>query len=112
MSAGSAHLAVPPEPLDQALLREQAWIGDSVLALFARSWILENRPSHADQNGMFIRMTSNQFLSAFGEPTKVEARIGRVYQAHGLEAAFAYLNEAILPLFAKHELRRSGGGRR
>ncbi len=112
MSAGSEVPTVPPEPRDQTLLREQAWIGDSVLSLFARSWILENQHPGSDCNGMFIRMTSNQFLSAFGEPTKVEARIGRVYQTQGLEAAFAYLRELILPLFAKHELRRSGAGRR
>jgi hypothetical protein len=46
-------------------------------------------------------MTSNRFLTAFGEPTRVEARIGRVYEEGGLSAAFALLDETILPLFKK-----------
>ena len=40
---------------------------------------------------MFARMSSNHFLSALGNPTAVEAKIGRVYQRDGLEAACAHI---------------------
>jgi hypothetical protein len=100
MSAGSA-FTTPGEPREEAAIREEAWIGDAVLALYARSWILENTPETADRTALFIRMTSNRFLTAFGEPTRVEARIGRVYAEGGLPAAFALLDETILPLFKK-----------
>jgi len=92
---------------DLGRLRDEAWIGDAVLSLFARQHILQ-------QDGTLdaaksSRMTSNQFLSAFGEPTAVEARIGRVYQAAGLSAAFSWIETEILPLFLKQESRRSPG---
>ena len=32
----------------------------------------------------FTRLTSNDFLSAFGNPTRVEASIGKLYQEGGL----------------------------
>ncbi|MBN1403963.1 MAG: hypothetical protein JW942_05795 [Opitutales bacterium] len=111
MSDGKAELTVPPEPSDYALIREQAWIGDAVLGLFARRWIVANCPSSADRSDLFRRMTCNQFLTAFGEPTHVEARIGRVYEAHGLAAAFEYMEREILPLFVKQEARRHSGRR-
>jgi dsRNA-specific ribonuclease len=97
------------EPNDLALVREQAWIGDAVLALYARRWILAKEPKNADRTELFKKMTSNQFLSAFGEPTRVEARIGRIYEADGEQAAFRYIEETILPLYLKH---RAGTGRR
>jgi hypothetical protein len=100
MSAGSA-FTIPGEPREEAAIREEAWIGDAVLALYARRWLLENTPQDADRTDLFIRMTSNRFLTAFGEPTRVEARIGRVYEEGGLSAAFALLDETILPLFKK-----------
>lgn len=98
-----------PEPSDEGLLRQQAWIGDAVLALYARRWILAHTPEGADRTELFIRMTCNHFLSAFGEPTRVEARIGRLYEARGEQAAFAYLEDTLLPLFKK---QNSGVGRR
>lgn len=79
--------------------REQAWVGDAVLSLYARSWILK------EGKGMdplkMAAMTSNQFLSCFGNPTQVEARIGAVYQKEGLEAAFAKIETELIPLFLK-----------
>ena len=51
-------------------------------------------------------MTSNQFLSAVGEPTKVEAEIGQVYQQDGLRAAFAWIEEHLMPMFARQEEKR------
>jgi len=101
--------------------QELAWIGDAVLALWARRWILD----HPEQNGdghpadTFARMTSNHFLASIGEPTAVEARIGHIYQKDGEAAAFAWMDETLLPLFLKQQanqqkqtLRRKKHGRR
>ena len=89
------------EPDDIAVLRAQAWIGDAVLALFARRWILAHSPASADRTDLFKRMTSNRFLSAFGEPTRVEAKIGRIYEVSGEQAAFDHIENNILPLYKK-----------
>lgn len=79
--------------------RENAWLGDAVLSLFARSYIL--REGKGMNPKQLAAMTSNQFLSCFGNPTQVEAQIGTVYQAQGLEAAFAKIEADFLPLFLK-----------
>lgn len=84
--------------------RQEAWIGDTVLDLYARTYIL--RQQGGMDGEMLARMTSNQFLSALGNPTGVEAEIGRVYQAKGLEAGFAWIEENLLPLFEKQERNR------
>jgi hypothetical protein len=89
------------EPADIATLREQAWIGDAVLALYARRWIVANAPANANRADLFKRMTSNQFLSGLGEPTKIEAGIGRIYEKSGELAAFEYIGKTILPLYKK-----------
>ncbi len=79
--------------------REAAWIGDAVLALFAREYVLRERGC---MDGIwFTHLTSNGFLSAFGNPTSVEARIGRIYKSDGLAAAHAYIDAEFLPLFRK-----------
>ncbi len=96
--------------MEEHLLRETAWIGDAVLALWARSWILDQKHIKADtRSDVFISMTSNRFLSAFGEPTSVEAKIGEVYQKDGLEAAFGWMDETLLPVFKKQTLNASKG---
>lgn len=79
--------------------REQAWVGDAVLALFARQFVLRERSSMDGE--WFTRLTSNDFLSAFGNPTRVEASIGRLYQEGGLDAAFAWMDANLVPLFRK-----------
>lgn len=84
--------------------REFAWIGDAVLALFARTWVLGERGTMDGE--WFTRMTSNDFLSAFGAPTSVEARIGRVYREQGLEAAFQLIEGEFIPLFRKQMAKR------
>jgi hypothetical protein len=71
-------------------LREEAWIGDAVLALFVRRWLLTvtgRQMSFAERTALFELFASNRFLSNFGEPTRVEAEIGRLYQSEGLSAA-------------------------
>jgi dsRNA-specific ribonuclease len=84
--------------------REAAWIGDAVLALFARSWVLRERGSMDGE--WFTRLTSNGFLSAFGAPTSVEAKIGKIYRDQGLEAAFAWMDAELIPLFRKQMAKK------
>jgi hypothetical protein len=79
--------------------REAAWIGDAVLALFARQFVLRERD--AMDGEWFTRLTSNEFLSAFGNPTRVEASIGKIYQEGGLDAAFMWMDANLIPLFRK-----------
>lgn len=85
--------------------REAAWVGDAVLALFARQFVLRERK--AMDGEWFTRLTSNEFLSAFGNPTRVEASIGKLYLAEGLEAAFAWMDAELVPLFRKQVARKS-----
>jgi dsRNA-specific ribonuclease len=51
-------------------------------------------------------MTSNQFLAATGEPSEVEAEIGRIYEKEGLEAAFRWIESRLMPVFARQEENR------
>jgi hypothetical protein len=91
------------------VLRDQAWIGDAVLALYARLKIL--REDGKLDGPKSVRMSSNQFLAAFGEPTAVEAKIGRVFEKDGLAAAFAHIESTLIPLFTRQEenrLRKAG----
>lgn len=84
--------------------REEAWIGDAVLALFARQFVLQER---GNMDGVwFTHLTSNDFLSAFGNPTRVEASIGRIYRGQGLDAAFAWMEAELLPTFRKQMQNR------
>lgn len=85
--------------------REAAWIGDAVLALFAREYVLRER---ACMDGVwFTHLTSNDFLSAFGNPTSVEAKIGEIYRLEGLLAAHAYIEANFLPLFKKQIAKKA-----
>ena len=84
---------------DLRLEREAAWIGDAVLALFARQFVLRERK--AMDGEWFTRLTSNDFLSAFGNPTRVEASIAKIYQDDGLQAAFDWMDANLIPLFRK-----------
>jgi hypothetical protein len=74
-------------------------VGDAVLALFARQFVLRERNSMDGE--WFTRLTSNDFLSAFGNPTRVEASIGKLYQEKGLAAAFEWMDDNLVPLFRK-----------
>ena len=86
-------------------LQAEAWIGDAVLCLFGRLRILA-RGGRVD-GAQYQRMSSNQFLSAFGEATAVEAELGRVYREQGLQAAFAWIEERWMPLFDRQESNRA-----
>jgi len=86
------------------VVRQEAWIGDTILDLYARSYILREQ---GEMDGkMLARMTSNQFLSSLGNPTAVEAEIGKIYQSEGLEAGFAWIENNLMPLFKKQESNR------
>lgn len=88
--------------MDEQDKKTKAWVGDAVLALWAREWILRQRDIPvADRAQVFKAMTCNQFLSVFGQPTQVEADIGIVYERDGLQAAFDYMEERLLPVFNK-----------
>jgi dsRNA-specific ribonuclease len=89
---------------DRKRVLEDAWIGDAVLSLYARVRIL--RGDGAQDQEKFIRMTSNQFLAVVGEPSEVEAEIGRVYEREGLEAAFGWIEAQLMPVFARQEEKR------
>ncbi len=91
-------------PARERILQE-AWIGDAVLSLYVRARIL--RESGRVDGQKSIRMTSNHFLSALGDPSEVEAELGRVYQDRGLDAAFAWIDEKIIPLFLRQEAKRA-----
>lgn len=84
--------------------KAEAWIGDAILALAARSWIL--REFGTTDGAMLARLTSNQFLSAFGNPTAVEAVIGRVFLEKGLEAAVEHVEREFIPMFLRQERNR------
>lgn len=88
--------------MDEQETKTKAWVGDAVLALWSREWILRQTDiAVADRAAAFKAMTSNQFLSAIGQPTQVEADIGIVYEREGLLAAFEYMDERLLPVFKK-----------
>ena len=84
--------------------RELAWTGDAVLSLFAREWILRHH-GRLD-SALFAALTCNSFLSALGNPTRVEAGIGALYREQGLEAATRWMQEHLVPLFEKQQRNR------
>ncbi len=96
--------ALPPD-LDP-VVRAQAWVGDAILALYVREWILSFRGGIDGK--LFIEFTSNDFLRLTGNATGVEAQIGRIFKSHGLEAAYAWIEEHLRPKMETklHTMRR------
>ena len=92
-----------PKKIDEELIREreEAWVGDAVLALYMRRLILKEQGKM--DGDMFIRCTSNDFLRNIGNPTSVEALIGRIYEEQGLDAAFEWMEYQLLPVFRQQE---------
>ncbi len=95
---------LPPD-LDPAI-RAQAWVGDAILALYVREWILSFRGGIDGK--LFIEFTSNDFLRLTGNATGVEAQIGRIFKAEGLEAAYAWIEHHLRPKMEQklHIMRR------
>jgi hypothetical protein len=86
------------------LILREAWLGDAVLCRYARQRILREDRQIGAAN--CTRMTSNQFLSSVGEASEVEAELGRVYAAEGLDAAFGWIEHELMPVFARQESKR------
>ncbi len=84
---------------------KEAWLGDAVLCLYARQKIL--REDAKIDATKFERMTSNQFLTAFGEPSEVEAELGRVYERAGLAAAFEWIESRLMRVYSRQEAKRN-----
>lgn len=83
--------------------KAEAWLGDAVLALLTRSWLLKTfGTADGDLQGL---ITSNHFLSRFGHPTAVEAALGRLWRDHGYAATEIEFREKFLPEMIRH-LRR------
>jgi hypothetical protein len=82
-------------------LRKEAWIGDAVLELYARRLVLAQTGER--DVARKVRLVRNAFLSHLGQPTRVEAEIGRRFNQEGLDAAFAWIAEHLHPLFLKQE---------
>ena len=87
-------------------LRIEAWVGDALLALYVREWILAEEG--AINGKLFVEFTSNDFLRRTGNATGVEAEIGRMFKAEGLEAAYAWIEQNLRPRMEErwHTLRR------
>lgn len=94
----------PMSSATRATILRQAWIGDAVLTLFARRWILAE--TGAIDGERSVRMTSNRFLNSIGQPDEVEAQIGRIYEAEGLDSAFTWIETQLLPMFKRQEGNR------
>ncbi len=92
-------------PDQDPVARAQAWVGDAVLALYVREWILSFKGEI--DGALFIEFTSNNFLRLTGNATGVEARIGRIYKDAGLAAANAWIEENLRPRMEQrlHKLR-------
>lgn len=105
-----------PKKTDEILMREreEAWIGDAVLALYMRKLILKEQGVMDGE--MFVRCTSNDFLRNIGNATSVEAQIGRVYEEFGLQEAFDWMEHQLLPVFRvqekNHQQRMEHRGKR
>ena len=81
--------------------QEEAWVGDAVLALYVREWLLREKGKIDGE--AFVRATSNEFLRLKGNPTSVEAEIGRIYWEGGVQAGFEFIETKLIPLFVQRE---------
>jgi dsRNA-specific ribonuclease len=104
MEICAPNMPSPQKAAEEEKLREEAWLGDAVLELYVRAWVLR-REGKMDAE-MKRRFTCNGFLTCFGAPTKVEARIGVIYKEEGLEAAFEFVEKELEPLFLEQEANR------
>ena len=92
------------KPARREQVLKDAWLGDAVLCLYARHRIL--REDGGIEAAKCTRMTSNQFLGVVGDASQVEAEIGRVYAQDGLDAAFAWIDRKLMPVFERQESKR------
>ena len=104
MSEPSSAFSPAVTPADPRAEQELAWIGDAILALWARERILRELGRLDTQ--AFLHLTANEHLAGLARPTRVEAEIGVVYRRDGLAAAFAYIEARLLPMFQRQEANR------
>ncbi len=98
---------MPFDPTDPVAVRDLSWLGDALLTLLAREWIMQHEaPLATPRADLFRDLTSNQFLSALGPPSVIEARIGDAYRTGGLTGAQAYFDTQLVPLFQKQHAKR------
>ncbi len=94
-------------------VRDSSWVGDAVLALCARKWIIAHEKDlGSTRHNLFRDMTSNDFLASFGSPTEVEAELGRIFEADGLAAAQAHFETRFVPVFIKQQRNRNPTAKR
>jgi hypothetical protein len=62
--------------------------------------------SDGDRQQLFELFVCNQFLSSFGEPSQIEATIGRIFEQEGLAAAFTHIENSFLETFGKAAKKR------
>ncbi len=91
--------SLPPE------IHNTAWIGDAVLSLVVRRWILD-QTGRTDGEAL-TALTSNQFLALFGNPTEIEAKIGTIYEKDGLPAATDWIKTTLLPTYLAQKKRQA-----
>jgi hypothetical protein len=104
-SSNDAPVFIPAvTPADPRAEQELAWVGDAILALWARERILRELGRLDTQ--AFLHLTSNEHLAGIARPTRVEAEIGVVYRRDGLAAAFAYIEARLMPVFKRQEANR------
>ena len=104
-----AKIEVMASKANREQILKDAWIGDAVLSLYVRRKILSE--DGVIDGPKAERMTSNHFLSVLGEPSEVEAELGRVFERSGLDAAFTWIESRIVPIFARQETKRLKGFR-
>lgn len=90
-----------PEKNRREQIFKEAWLGDAVLCLYARQKIL--REGGRLDGEKYARMTANRFLASIGEPSEVEAEIGRIFERDGLEAAYLHIEQKLIPVFERQE---------
>lgn len=104
-AAPSADPAFPSPAPESRAERELAWLGDAVLALWARERVL--REQGGIDTAAFLHLTANAALQGVARPTRVESDIGLVYRREGLAAAFSHIDAHLLPVFLKQAANRA-----
>lgn len=89
---------------DRDQLLREAWVGDAVLELYARLRVLRDHGTLDAEETKHL--CSNQFLSAFGEPSAIEAEIGRAFEKDGLDGAFLFIERRLIPLYERQQENR------
>ena len=91
---------------------EDAWIGDAVLSVYARTRVLREQGKISANDERLL--VSNRIINSYAQPTKTEALIGRRFRESGFDAAMLWIRENLEPVWAKQTEKRmkaSGGSK-